>query len=283
MQDPFLIVDGDQLVKIDLSVILPTLNEAENLLELIPNLYFELGSINVRIEVIIVDDSSDDSTDEVVIDLRNRFPNLRCISRKGFPRSLPNSIRVGIEHSRGQSVCWMDADGSMQPSVLKDMLAARNETPENDSMVVIASRFVQGGGVKGKNVVGPTPTRQLIRNLNESEDYLFAVFLSWSLNKVLWFMLLKYCRDSTSGFILLPRCLVEKYTFDGTYGDYFPRLIEHFRSHKIKLIEVPYVIQIRRHGVSKTGSSPLRILRSGIPYVRFIWDLFLVRLKPKSF
>jgi len=93
----------------------------------------------------------------------------------------------------------------------------------------------------------------------------------------------KYCSDSTSGFILAPRYLVEKYNFGGSYGDYFPRLLEYFRAGKIRVVEVPYVIQIRKHGVSKTGNSPLKILRSGIPYIGFIWELFSNKFKPKSF
>ena len=265
----------DQDLRYGLSVVLPTLNEADNLAELVPRIYLEIGHLVSDLEVIIVDDSSTDATLAVVLNLQYRFPSLKIIDRRGSPRSLPNSIRDGVMNSRNAYVCWMDADGSMQPSVIKDMIHVSTNSLRGESSLVIASRFVKGGGIKGQSSTSRTSVWQLIRNLRTSEDHLLAVSLSWTLNKVIRLATKKYCRDSTSGFILVPKKLLQNYSFHGVYGDYFPRLMDYFRSKNIQVIEIPYVIQIRKHGVSKTGDSALKILRSGLPYIKYLWEVIL--------
>jgi glycosyltransferase involved in cell wall biosynthesis len=265
-------------IDIELSIVLPTLNEAENLQRLIPEIYFLLVDQVDGIEFIIADDGSTDDTFEIVQELLSQGIPILLHSRKTEVNSLPSSIREGIKLAQGNLVAWLDADGSMRAKVLLQLLEKWRAGSNGSERLVLASRFLVGGGSKGKNVVGPTTLFQAHSNLRNSEDYAFAVFLSLFLNKFLWFAMGRFCTDATSGFAISTRSLLNKYEFAGEYGDYFPRLIYEMFHDGVHIEEIPYVVETRKHGVSKTGTSPYGILCSGIPYLKFIKSLFAKKL-----
>ena len=271
----------DQDLRYGLSVVLPTLNEADNLAELVPQIYLEIGHLVSDLEVIIVDDSSTDATLAVVLNLQYRFPSLKIIDRRGSPRSLPNSIRDGVMNSRNAYVCWMDADGSMQPKVLSNMIESWKTCSDKSNTVVIASRFVPGGGMKGMNVSGTTSLLQFIGNVWKSNERLFTVLASWCLNKIYYRLLRGYCHDSTSGFILGPRHLLNQVSLSGQHGAYFPGMLEQLRYNGVQVVEVPYIIQLRQHGESKANTSLLHVFRSGMPYIYQIVKISQKQLKAK--
>ena len=128
-----------------LSVVLPVLNERDNLAELIPELIEHLSPVVPTLEIIVVDDSSTDGTDALLSDLGARDQRIRYISRVGLPPSLPASIEEGIAAARSAHVAWLDADGSMPPIGLVELVAAYRAAHDADP-VVVGSRFVTGGG-----------------------------------------------------------------------------------------------------------------------------------------
>jgi len=261
-----------------LSIILPTINEAANLEVLIPSLYEALSSYVDKLEVIVVDDGSTDNTREVLSVLSIKYQFVTGIFRSQAQKSLPQSIQAGIDSASGNLVAWMDADGSMSPSVLVELLQAWKNSEAPEKSVVVASRFVDGGRVKGAQRSGPFGLLQSAKNLKTTEDALVAVFLSWGLNECLYLLLGKCCRDLTSGFILGPKQMLKKFRLRGVYGDYFARLL--YDIHKLEgvIIEIPYSIMSRESGRSKTGTTLLQVLKSGLPYVR----LFAEPLKKRQ-
>ena len=254
----------------ELTVILPTLNEASNLKILIPQLFANLqGSVSV-LKVFVVDDGSTDDTNNVINNLQSTHDELRLIHRENKKPSLPNSIQDGIRQCNTKLIAWMDADGSMQPRVLFNMIESWKTCSDNSNTVIIASRFIPGGGMKGMNVSGTTSLLQFIRNVRKSNERLFTVFASWCLNKVYYRLLRGYCHDSTSGFILGPRLVLNQVPLSGGHGAYFPDMLEQLRYIGVQVVEVPYVIRLRQHGESKIGSSLLQVVKSGLPYLYLI-------------
>jgi dolichol-phosphate mannosyltransferase len=255
-----------------LSVVLPVLNERDNLNELIPELCNALSPVVKALEVIVVDDSSNDGTDELIAYLASKDTRIRYISRRGKPASLPESISDGIYAASFDHVAWLDADGSMPSTSLVDLINAYRVSTEPDP-IVVGSRYISGGGFKGVEIVGETNVLQLFRNLRNSNDSLSAVLLSRVLNRYLWFSLGRCCHDLASGFVVASKQSVIKIGLQGSYGDYCVRFIflAHRKGHRI--VEIPYVCQLRRYGHSKTGTNLWMLMKRGLPYMILPWTV----------
>jgi len=256
-----------------LSVVLPVLNERDNLAELIPELCDALAPVLNDFEVIVVDDSSTDGTDHLMSELSRKDGRIRFLKRDGRPRSLPHSIEEGVRAAKFEYVAWMDADGSMPALSLANLITSYRTSTEQD-VIVVGSRFVKGGGFKGIETVGETSVWQVIKNLRSSNDSLSAVFLSRILNRYLWITLDRCCRDLASGFIVTRKETVTRIGLRGSYGDYCVRFIYLAHKAKLPVVEVPYVCQVRRHGYSKTGTTLYGLVKRGIPYVWLPFQIF---------
>jgi hypothetical protein len=215
--------------------------------------------------------------------LQSAHGDLRLIHRKNQEPSLPNSIQDGIQQCNTELIAWMDADGSMQPEVLSSMIECWKTCSNNSNTVVIASRFIPGGGMKGINASGTTSLLQFIGNIRKSNERLLPVLASWLLNKVYYQLLRGYCHDSTSGFILGPRPLLNQVSLSGKHGAYFPGMLEQLRFNGAQVVEVPYIILLRQHGESKANSSLFHVFRSGLPYIYQIIKIFRKQLKARFF
>lgn len=104
----------------DLSVLLPAYNEAENLLELVPEIGKVLADAGIDYEIVVVDDGSTDRTREVMDGLRGsgvRSIRLRRNSGKSA------ALSMGISQIRGEVLALMDADGQDDPLELPRLLA----------------------------------------------------------------------------------------------------------------------------------------------------------------
>ena len=144
--------------KQEISIILPVLNEEENLKFLIPDILRILGEIGISDhEIIVVDDNSTDNTCEIVNEFISSNLSVVYKLRSGV-KSLPLSIFEGIEIAKYENVLWLDADGSMDAESIKTIL---NTFFKDNCDVVIGSRFIEGGGYKGleKN------TKSTLKNL----------------------------------------------------------------------------------------------------------------------
>ena len=252
-------------LKKGLTVVLPIKNEAENLKWLIPEL-FEVSRENnlLNFNVIVVDDSSTDSIAEVASQFSSLYKsNFVLETRSGVP-SLPKSIELGVRSATTDFVAWLDADGSMPVSVLVSMY--KKVLTENLDFVV-GSRFVEGGGIKGINLVGRTSVWDFMRNVRKSEDSLPAVFGSRVLNIALRLLLPIGIKDMTSGFVVVKSSMIRSVSFLGHYGDYCPIIFAKLCSISQNWVEFGYISPPRKFGTSKTGSSFVKLLLKGFPYI----------------
>jgi len=252
--------------KIDVSVILPTINEEENLKILIPDLVDLLSSkIEVDYEIIVVDDGSTDNTIEFLTDINKKNNRVKIISRNSEP-SLPLSIYEGISASKSEYVLWMDADGSMPVYDVRRLLDAQLK---NKNAVIIGSRFVEGGGYKGTGTGLNKSLSKTIKNIYQSEDSLLAVFLSRIFNTFLVFLLRSEVKDITSGFIIGKKEYFKKDIFEeANYGDYFIFLVLSLMRRNIEFQEIGYICLTRFAGYSKTSNSIVDLFKKGLPYIK---------------
>ncbi|OUX36540.1 MAG: hypothetical protein CBE33_05490 [Candidatus Pelagibacter sp. TMED273] len=251
---------------INLSVILPTFNEEENLKFLIPDLIENFSFLaNLKYEIIVIDDNSNDNTLEVVNKFNENYKNVRIYIRDNNP-SLPMSIYDGIEKSNFDNVMWLDADGSM-PAFVAKQLIEKFET--NRDSVIIGSRFVVGGGYKGIESDGNNSFFKIFKNIYKSEDSLIAVFLSRIFNFLLIFLLKSKVKDLTSGFIVGKKEYFKKESFSrANYGDYFVYLMSSLKKQNVETIEVGYICLTRQFGKSKTANNVVDLALKGWPYIK---------------
>lgn len=242
-----------------ISVVLPTYNEAGNIAGLLTELHKELPLPH---ELIVVDDNSPDGTAGIVRDLLKQNPALPVVLEVRMKdRGLTNSIRRGIELSKGEIVCWLDCDFSMPPADLARLVAA----VEGGKDIAVGSRFVKGGS--------PKPL-----DSTDKESPLVNI-LSRCLN---WLTRMTLCRrfyDYTSGFVAVRRSVLDAVPLRGNYGEYFMDFIARAIWKGYAFVELPYVCEARRAGETKTGASLKAIARFGVRYIKTLVRLWIIRLR----
>jgi len=228
------------------SVILPTYNEAGNIVDLITDIN---TSIRQPHEIIVVDDNSPDGTSGLVQELidSGRISNVKLETRVN-DRGLTKSIQRGIDLAEGDTVMWLDCDFSMPPAKIPELLSKIEEGYD----ISVGSRFVPGGRIK--------------RGFG-TEESRFTVFLSVILNLILRATLCWRFTDYTSGFIAIRKDVLNNLRLRGDYGEYFIDLIYRVILRKHSFVEIPYVCASRRSGETKTAPNFAALFSRGWKYL----------------
>ncbi len=163
------------------SVIVPTYKEVENLPLLSERLERVRQNHNLSLELLIMDDDSQDGTEELVSSINKDWITLVVRKKQ---RGLSQAVLEGLQSARGEVLVVMDADLSHPPEKIPEMLVAL----EKGADFVMGSRYVTGG------LTGAS--WGLFRWLNSR----VATILARPLTSV---------KDPMSGFFALPRTTFE--------------------------------------------------------------------------
>lgn len=125
----------------DVSIIVPTYCEAENLPMLVPRIATALQIAQLRGEILVVDDNSPDETGAICETLSQDHP-LRLIVRTR-DRGLSSAVIEGMNQARGSVLVVVDADLSHPPEKIPELVRA---IQADEADFVIGSRYVSGGG-----------------------------------------------------------------------------------------------------------------------------------------
>jgi dolichol-phosphate mannosyltransferase len=125
---------------LELSVVVPTLNESENIPAVVARLEETLKGIEW--EVIFVDDDSDDGTADQIRRIGRVNRRVRCLQRIGR-RGLSGACIEGMLASPAPYLAVMDADLQHDEALLPRMLEVLKA---DEADVVIGSRYMEGGG-----------------------------------------------------------------------------------------------------------------------------------------
>lgn len=216
----------------ELSIVIPTFNEIDNVSEIISRLDACLQDVSW--EAIFVDDDSPDGTADRVREIARRDQRIRCVQRIGR-RGLSSACTEGLLASSAPYLAIMDADGQHDETVLPQMLEILKST---DMDIVVGSRYVDGGG---------------IGNWNESRAKMsrFATRLSQLVIKQ------ELC-DPMSGFFAFRRDVVNL-SVRGLSNLGFKILVDLLASstRPLKVKEVPYEFRNRLAGESKLDSQAM--------------------------
>ncbi|MGE5177401.1 MAG: glycosyltransferase family 2 protein [Hyphomicrobiales bacterium] len=120
------VTDGAAGGAVDLTVLVPVWNEAENLPPLLEKLERDLAPLGLRSEILVVDDGSTDGTPDALRALRARHPSLRAISfRRNHGKSA--ALSVGFREARGERIVTMDGDLQDDSAEIRPLLLKLDE------------------------------------------------------------------------------------------------------------------------------------------------------------
>lgn len=225
---------------VDFSLIIPTLNESENIRELLRTLSAVLSGVSH--EIIVVDDNSPDGTGALVEQAAQSDPAIRLIVRKER-NGLSAAVIEGFMAARGKYLGVMDADFSHDQGLLLHLI----EAVQNGVEMAIGSRRVKGGGADH------WPWYR--RGLSSAATRIGQWWLSLNL------------KDPMSGFFVLRREV-----FESVKNELNPKgykiLLELFIRARVKnFVEVPFIFKDRKQGHSKLTTSV------AVYYLSMLWDL----------
>jgi dolichol-phosphate mannosyltransferase len=230
-----------------LALVIPTLREAANLGGLLTRVRAILDPLEMNYEIVVVDDDSQDGTEEIVNAITATDPRVRILVRKG-ERGLSGAILHGWRNSDASICGVMDADRQHPPELLPELISAMNRG--ND--LVIGSRYTPGGELGKWNFV-----RKILSST--------AVLATWPIQRRKI-----RAKDPMSGFFMVRRHCLEKITFQKTG---FKLLLEVLvRGHIQSIEEVPFVFGCRDRGASKAN------FKVAIDYAKLLTRLYAGRL-----
>lgn len=216
----------------ELAVVAPTYNERENLRELVGRL--TAGLEGVSWEAIVVDDDSPDGTADLAREISRNDPRIRLIRRVGR-RGLSSACIEGMLASNADYIAVIDSDLQHDPALLAVMLQTLREQQAD---IVVASRYVEGGGIgdwsQGRSLLSRWSTR-LARTLSGTS-----------------------VADPMSGYFLMRRQVADDRAARLS-GRGFKILLDILMTgtEPLKVVELPFTFGQRRHGRSKLSLSVL--------------------------
>ncbi|MFK8139278.1 MAG: polyprenol monophosphomannose synthase [Bdellovibrionales bacterium] len=212
-------------------VIIPTYNEAENIIPL----FKEIAEQEIKgLDILVVDDGSPDGTADLVAEYQQNNPQVHILNRtkkEGLGRAYIAGFQWGLSQGY-EAMIEMDADFSHRP---KDLKKIATEIESTD--VVIGSRYIDGGAVQNWT---------LFRKFISKGGSFYSTMVLW-----------KPVKDWTGGFNAWTKEVLETIGLDKVQSDGYSFQIElKYRALKsgFKVKEVPIVFEDRREGQSKMDS-----------------------------
>src|SRR5262245_43261640 len=126
-----------------LSVVIPAHNEAGGILKTLQNLHGQLCDAGIDHEIIVINDHSTDTTEELLRELCAGSRSIRYVNNTYSP-GFGLAVRTGLEQFKGDAVAVYMADASDRP---EDLIAYYKRMLLEDVDCVFGSRFIPGGKV----------------------------------------------------------------------------------------------------------------------------------------
>ena len=232
----------------ELSIVIPILNEAKNINQLIPEINKIKKKIRLnRLEVLLIDDNSHDNIKKVVTRLRKKYSYLKLFIRKNKKKDLSKSCIEGFNKTKYKNILVMDGDLQHPPQYIEKMY---NVFINQKCDFVIGSRDL----LKRKNY-GLSKIRRL-----------FSIILIIIIN----FLLGNKTKDPMSGFFIFKKEIYtknKKKLFSSGYKILSDLIYSSKNNLKIKDVNIRFDRRIS--GKSKMNLSILLIL------IYFIFSRFV--------
>jgi phenylacetate-CoA ligase len=221
----------------DLSIIIPCLNEEENLDILVKRTNDSLNKNNIDTEIILVDDGSTDGSQDVMQRLRDRYSNL-IILRHEKTKGISEAWKTGLKQCKSKYVFTTDADLQYLPE----------DIPLLYSEILNGYDIVQGWR---EQVLDGYRLRRI-----QSLAFSSVLNLVFSIN----------LKDAKSGFVVYKKEVFEDILNHKFNYNYFHQLITvAAKSKNYTIKQLPVKFFKRNAGESFLGHLPLRFIINTLP------------------
>jgi glycosyltransferase involved in cell wall biosynthesis len=212
----------------DLSIVIPMYNEAENVESTLIRVEEVLDSFNGTYEIIAVNDGSSDNTFEILNKVAEKNEKMKVAS---YPRNIGRgmALRTGFRKSSGGIIVSIDADLSFSPHHILELIKVLKEEPDID--FVLASPYVPGG--RTENV----PFHRL--------------WISKLGNKILRYTMPNRIYYSTGVFRAYRRNVIDSLELESDDKEIHLEILSKAVALGFRVKEVPVVLTARTRGKSK--------------------------------
>jgi glycosyltransferase involved in cell wall biosynthesis len=212
----------------DLSIIIPMLNEAENVEATLNRVEEALASFQGTYEIIAVNDGSLDNTLEILKRMESQNGKIKVVS---YPKNIGRgmALRKGFEESSGEIVVSIDADLSYDPRYIHDLV--RTLRTETDVDFVLASPYMPGGGAQ--DVPG------------------LRLWISKTGNRILRFALPNRIYTSTGIFRAYRKKVLDSLELESDGKEIHLEILSKAMALGYRVTEVPTILKGRKKGRSK--------------------------------
>ena len=232
-------------------VVMPTYNERDNLMRLLPRLLEAFGTLPHDMHVLVVDDKSPDGTADVARRFAATHANVHVNegAKSGLGAAYVRGIRHALEAMEADAIVGMDADLSHDPADLTRLM----QTLDRGADFVIGSRYVEGGSIPSNWA--------LLRRLNSRYGNLVARVIVG----------LKV-RDCTSGYRAIRASILRSIDLENLHVQGYAFLVALLYEATLqgaKVKEIPITFSDRTAGVSKLGLRDVREFIVSACWLRF--------------
>ena len=208
----------------ELSIILPSFLEEENLKMILPELNNVLNNKKINYEILVVDTQQPMDGTKTVCEENNAI----YINRKNG-NLYGDAIRTGLSFAKGSNIIIMDADGSHDT---KDVLRLFEEIKKTNADIVVGSRYCKGGN---------------------TDNGLILVAMSWCLNLTYRVLFGFRIKDVSNSFRIYKAEQLKKITLECDNFDIVEEILIKLKMKygNIFIKEIPITFKKRNKGESK--------------------------------
>ena len=239
-------LDKLKLIKMELSIIIPTYNEIDNIKKILPILNLILKRDKINYEIIVVDDNSHDGTWQHVKNVSKKNKKIKLLLRKD-KIGITSAILDGFKAAKGDVLIPVMADMSDDPN---DIIRLYRKMKEDNYDIVFTTRFGKGG-----------------RTYNYPKiKYFFNRFTNYLLMLLFG---IKYL-DSTNAFKAYNKNVVKNISLDSNGSEALIELTIKAYFNGTKFTEVPISWHNR-----KIGKTKFNMAKSIGRYLKMLIKIFI--------
>jgi len=237
-------------MNIDISVVVPALNEEANINKTIEDLLNAFRKLKINGEIIVVNDGSTDGTKTIIKSFMDKYTNIRLINHKE-PKGIGKAYWIGAKASRSKALTWVPGDGE------NDAYEILRYLPLLDHVDIVVP-YAYNKEIRG-------PFRNYLSKL-----YKGIINLSFG-------MILNYM----NGMVIFRRSILQDVKLNSSGFFFMTELLIKTIKHGYLYAEVPYALKKRGAGDSK-ALSVNSLIKVIFGYTRMLLSVYFTKNSNKN-